>query len=157
MRRAQEAEEKGSATIKKPEDIDDPADLRKKWARFLKEKKIAINNKDEDIFGTVYSFYGYVITKYTVNEKIFRDFLKWLSSGDYEKKDDGSSKMKNEAATPTEDRKLQENDDIDKFFRTFAENKGNLTNNTLKISMKAFMYNYKVSLTFYLTLKKILS
>ena len=34
--------------------------------------------------------------------------------------------------------------DIEKFFRTFAENKGGLTNNGFNISLKAFMYNYKV-------------
>lgn len=37
--------------------------------------------------------------------------------------------------------------DIPRFFRSFAENRGNNVNKDFRITMKAFMFNYKVKMS----------
>lgn len=79
---------------------------------------------------------------------MFADFVKYLLRSEGNK----IEQPRREISSPTKSEVQQEEKtgldyDIDKFFKTFAENKGGLTNNTLKISVKAFMYNYKVRFT----------
>ena len=67
-----------------------------------------------------------------------------LSKEDAPRREVASPTKSTKSDNPQEE-KIGFDYDIDKFFKYFAENKGGLTNNTLKISVKAFMYNYKVS------------